>query len=131
MTLFIFGWKTGLEPATSGTTIQRSNQLSYNHHLWRRWVSNPLLWIFSPAQSPDLPRLHYFLNKKIRTFLKFGLVNIVISKIDFYILFESNTLSVPNWLLNHLFDLLKCLCVLIVLIISYILKRIFSFCYFS
>ena len=29
------GWKTGFEPATSGTTIQRSNQLSYNHHLKR------------------------------------------------------------------------------------------------
>ena len=27
------GWKTGFEPATSGTTIQRSNQLSYNHRL--------------------------------------------------------------------------------------------------
>ena len=32
MTGFLFGWKTGFEPATSGTTIQRSNQLSYNHH---------------------------------------------------------------------------------------------------
>ena len=29
------GWKTGFEPATSGTTIQRSNQLSYNHHFNR------------------------------------------------------------------------------------------------
>lgn len=24
----------GLEPTTSGTTIQRSNRLSYNHHVW-------------------------------------------------------------------------------------------------
>jgi hypothetical protein len=29
----LFGWKTGFEPATSGTTNQRSNQLSYNHHV--------------------------------------------------------------------------------------------------
>ena len=27
-----FGWKKGLEPSTSGTTIQRSNRLSYIHH---------------------------------------------------------------------------------------------------
>ena len=26
------GWETGLEPETSGTTIQRSNLLSYIHH---------------------------------------------------------------------------------------------------
>jgi hypothetical protein len=26
------GWKTGFEPATPGTTIQCSNQLSYIHH---------------------------------------------------------------------------------------------------
>ena len=30
-----FGWKTGLEPATFGTTIRRSNRLSYNHHVLR------------------------------------------------------------------------------------------------
>ena len=27
------GWITGFEPATSGTTIQRSNQLSYIHQI--------------------------------------------------------------------------------------------------
>ena len=30
---FAKGWLTGFEPATSGTTIQRSNQLSYSHHV--------------------------------------------------------------------------------------------------
>ena len=28
----LLGWMTGFEPATSGSTIRRSNQLSYTHH---------------------------------------------------------------------------------------------------
>ena len=31
----LMGWKMGLEPTTFGTTILRSNQLRYVHHVMR------------------------------------------------------------------------------------------------
>ena len=31
----LFGWKKGLEPSTFGTTIRRSNRLSYIHRVIR------------------------------------------------------------------------------------------------
>jgi hypothetical protein len=34
------GWKTGLEPATFGTTIQRSNLLSYIHRFADAKIKN-------------------------------------------------------------------------------------------
>jgi hypothetical protein len=44
--LFISGWKMGLEPTASGTTIQRSNQLNYIHHLFRGCKYNILFFLF-------------------------------------------------------------------------------------
>lgn len=32
--LLFYGWLMGFEPTTSGTTIRRSNQLNYSHHVF-------------------------------------------------------------------------------------------------
>jgi hypothetical protein len=42
------GWLTGIEPATPGTTIRCSNQLSYSHHVR---VTRPEHFILIPQSS--------------------------------------------------------------------------------
>jgi hypothetical protein len=39
--------------------LMKTSLYRHRNLLWSRWVSNPLLRIFSPPQSPDLPQLHY------------------------------------------------------------------------
>ena len=56
-----FGWKMGFEPTTSGATNQRSNQLSYNHH-----VVFPLG--FPPKRTAKIDKISFsatFLCKKL------------------------------------------------------------------
>ena len=49
------GWKKGLEPSTFGTTIRRSNQLSYIHRLYGRvpYRDANVIHFFASAKFSD------------------------------------------------------------------------------
>ena len=49
------GWMTGFEPATSGSTIRRSNQLSYTHHM-REHLGTGILAKGDSSPQPMAPR---------------------------------------------------------------------------
>jgi hypothetical protein len=50
------GWMTGFEPATSGSTIRRSNQLSYTHHSETRGdPAREGLWILAKKEESPQP----------------------------------------------------------------------------
>lgn len=53
------GWMTRFEPATSGSTDRRSNQLSYIHH------KSVLYYTNFPARVPKLFFFGTFLGRKI------------------------------------------------------------------
>ena len=48
------GWMKGLEPSTYGTTIHRSNQLSYTHHIGNVQLAFPLMsyWYAKRESNP-------------------------------------------------------------------------------
>jgi hypothetical protein len=58
-----FGWKTGLEPATFGTTIRRSNRLNYIHRFVECKIipKNPLLKI-PTLFSSGIPHIIIFVS---------------------------------------------------------------------
>lgn len=49
----------GIEPNHRGFG-DLTDTMSVPRLLWNGWVSSPLLWIFSPVQSPDLPPFQFW-----------------------------------------------------------------------
>ena len=49
----LFGWKKGLEPSTFGTTIRRSNRLSYIHRVTvvRSYRDANVIYFFGPCKK--------------------------------------------------------------------------------
>ena len=62
------GWTTGVEPAASGVTVQRSSQLSYAHHKCKALLNSKkhhgtnLLLSYDFRQTPDQWLSHIYAN---------------------------------------------------------------------
>lgn len=69
-----FGWPTGLEPATSAFTEQRSNQLSYDHHQ-KLEILYHAIYTYPDVGKYflDLP-VHYYIEKAFNSPIPFSLL---------------------------------------------------------
>ena len=129
-----FGGDGGYRAHSSGFSVQRNHLICHVSKLGVVRDLNPYPGFHrarcSSCDSPLTITTPYKI-KKSELFWSSDFKYLYFSRIYFISPFKSrNTFSVPNWVLNHLFDLLKCLCVRFVVIVLYIKKFLSLLNYF-